>query len=292
MKKMISVLFAAALALQLTACGSASASASESASAPAASAVSSESVSSAAASQAQSQEAALPDGMYSAKFDTDSSMFHVNETCEGRGLLTVENGQMSIYVKLAGKGILNLYPGTAEDAQKEGAAVLEPVTDTVDYSDGTTEEVYAFTIPVPALDTEFDVALVGKKGTWYDHKVSVSDAQPLQDDSLNLTLEDGSYTAEVTLEGGSGRASVQSPAQLTVANGEMTAKIVWSSNNYDLMIVDGTEYTPSYENDLSVFEIPVSALDTPLAVQAETTAMSQPHMIDYTLTFANPEAAQ
>lgn len=285
MKKIISVLCAAALAASLAGCvSSAASSVSESVeevSAPASESTASEST------------AALPDGVYSAEFDTDSTMFRVNEACEGRGVLTVENGQMSIYIKLAGKGILNLYPGTAEQAQKEGAELLEPVTDTVDYSDGTTDEVYAFTVPVPALDTEFDVALVGKKGTWYDHKVSVTDPQPLADDSAESeALADGSYTVEVALEGGSGRASVQSPAALTVENGEMTAKIIWSSKNYDLMIVDGTEYTPAYENDLSVFEIPVSALNTALPVQAETTAMSQPHMIDYTLTFTNPEAAQ
>ncbi len=285
MKKIISVLCAAVLAASLAGCvSSAASSVSESVeevSAPASESTASES------------EAALPDGVYSAEFDTDSTMFRVNEACEGRGVLTVENGQMSIYIKLAGKGILNLYPGTAEQAQKEGAELLEPVTDTVDYGDGTTDEVYAFTVPVPALDTEFDVALVGKKGTWYDHKVSVTDPQPLADDSAESeALADGSYTVEVALEGGSGRASVQSPAALTVENGEMTAKIIWSSKNYDLMIVDGTEYTPTYENDLSVFEIPVSALNTALPVQAETTAMSQPHMIDYTLTFTNPEAAQ
>lgn len=285
MKKIISVLCAAVLAASLAGCvSSAASSVSESVeevSAPASESTASES------------EAALPDGVYSAEFDTDSTMFRVNEACEGRGVLTVENGQMSIYIKLAGKGILNLYPGTAEQAQKEGAELLEPVTDTVDYSDGTTDEVYAFTVPVPALDTEFDVALVGKKGTWYDHKVSVTDPQPLADDSAESeALADGSYTVEVALEGGSGRASVQSPAALTVENGEMTAKIIWSSKNYDLMIVNGTEYTPAYENDLSVFEIPVSALNTALPVQAETTAMSQPHMIDYTLTFTNPEAAQ
>ena len=285
MKKIISVLCAAVLAASLAGCvSSAASSVSESVeevSAPASESTASES------------EAALPDGVYSAEFDTDSTMFRVNEACEGRGVLTVENGQMSIYIKLAGKGILNLYPGTAEQAQKEGAELLEPVTDTVDYSDGTTDEVYAFTVPVPALDTEFDVALVGKKGTWYDHKVSVTDPQPLADDSAESeALADGSYTVEVALEGGSGRASVQSPAALTVENGEMTAKIIWSSKNYDLMIVNGTEYTPAYENNLSVFEIPVSALNTALPVQAETTAMSQPHMIDYTLTFTNPEAAQ
>ena len=75
---------------------------------------------------------------------------------------------------LASKKIVNLYPGLAEDAQKDGAELLEPTTDTVTYSDGESEEVYGFDIPVPALDKEFDVALIGEKGTWYDHKVSVT----------------------------------------------------------------------------------------------------------------------
>lgn len=288
MKRVLSVLCAAMLAAGLVGCGGSAASSS----------AASESAAQSTASSAESagassvSEAALPDGVYTAKFDTDSSMFHVNETCDGKGVLTVENGQMSIYVKLAGKGILNLYAGTAEDAQKEGAQLLEPSVDTVDYSDGTTEEVYAFTIPVPALDEEFDVALVGKKGTWYDHKVSVSDPEPMDECAQAEPPMDGEYTINVALEGGSGRASVQSPAELRVQNGQMTVKIVWSSKNYDLMVVDGTEYTPTYENDLSVFEIPLSDFNTSIAVQAETTAMSQPHMIDYTLTFTGLEAVE
>ena len=44
------------------------------------------------------------------------------------------------------------------------AELLEPTTDTVTYSDGESEEVYGFDIPVPALDKEFDVALIGEKG--------------------------------------------------------------------------------------------------------------------------------
>ena len=123
----------------------------------------------------------LEDGVYSAEFDTDSSMFHVNEANEGRGTLTVKDGVMTIHVSLASQNIVNLFAGTAEDAQKEGAALLEPVLDTVTYSDGMTEEVNGFDIPVPALDEEFDVALIGTKGTWYDHKVSVSDPQIIED---------------------------------------------------------------------------------------------------------------
>lgn len=127
--------------------------------------------------EAAAPAAALEDGVYTAKFDTDSGMFHVNEACDGRGTLTVENGEMVIHVSLTSKNIVNLYPGLAEDARKEGAELLEPTTDSVTYSDGITEEVYGFDIPVPVLEEEFDVALVGKKGTWYDHKVSVSDPE-------------------------------------------------------------------------------------------------------------------
>ena len=129
----------------------------------------------------ETAEAPLPDGEYIAIFTTDSSMFHVNEAYNDEGILTVENGQMTIHVALAGKGILNLFPGSAEDAQAEGAVLLEPTTDTVKYNDGTTEEVYGFDIPVPALDEEFPCALVGKKGTWYDHMVVVSDPQPVEE---------------------------------------------------------------------------------------------------------------
>ena len=129
---------------------------------------------------ALAEPAALEDGVYSAVFSTDSSMFHVNEAYDNRGTLTVVDGEMVIHVTLASKNILNLFPGTAEDAKKEGAALLQPTTDVVNYSDGTTDEAYGFDIPVPALDEEFDLALIGKKGKWYDHKVTVSDPVPME----------------------------------------------------------------------------------------------------------------
>ena len=122
----------------------------------------------------------LEDGVYMAEFNTDSGMFHVNEACEGLGKLTVENGEMTIHVSLVSKKIVNLFYGLAEDAKKDGAELIEPTTDEVTYSDGTTEEVYGFDIPVPALDEEFDVALIGTAGKWYDHKVSVSNPVPVE----------------------------------------------------------------------------------------------------------------
>ncbi len=132
-----------------------------------------------AADEAETEDAtetaALEDGVYTVNFNTDSSMFHVNEALDGKATLTVENGEMTVHVTLVSKSIVNLYYGLAADAETEGAVLLEPTTDTVTYSDGMTEEVYGFDIPVPALDEEFDVALIGTKGVWYDHKVSVTD---------------------------------------------------------------------------------------------------------------------
>ena len=236
--------------------------------------------------EAEETAAPLEDGVYTAEFNTDSGMFHVNEACDGKGTLTVKDGEMTIHVSLTSKKILNLYYGLAADAAKEGAKLLDPTTDSVTYSDGMTEEVYGFDIPVPALDEEFDVALIGTKGTWYDHKVSVSNPEPKEDDiKSTVDLEDGTYTAEVTLEGGSGRASIESPSTLTVKDGKVTASIVWSSPNYDYMLVNDEKYLPVNTEGNSAFEIPVAAFDTALDVIADTVAMSKPHEIEYTLTF-------
>ncbi|QTE72290.1 hypothetical protein JRC49_05600 [Clostridiales bacterium FE2011] len=132
--------------------------------------------------EAQQAEAALPDGVYSVLFSTDSSMFRVNETCNGRGTLTVENGTMTLHITLISKKILNLFPGLAKDAREEGAVLLEPTLDQVTYPDGITEEVFGFDVPVPVLEEEFDLALIGTKGKWYDHKVIVSDPLPIEED--------------------------------------------------------------------------------------------------------------
>ena len=236
------------------------------------------------------EEPALADGVYTADFDTDSSMFHANEACDGKGTLTVKDGEMTIHVSLVSKTILNLFPGLAEDAQKDGAVLLQPTTDTVTYSDGLSEEVYGFDIPVPALDTEFDLALIGKKGVWYDHKVSVSNPEPLESagkTAQDLGLADGSYTAEVAFSGGSGKSHIESPVTLTVKDGAVTATVVWSSSKYDYMVVDGERCDVLTTEPGSTFEIPVAAFDTDLTVIGDTTAMSTPHEIEYTLNFAS-----
>ena len=245
----------------------------------------------AAATETAQNEVQLPDGVYTAEFSTDSSMFHVSEACDGKGTLTVKDGVMTIHISLGSKKILNLYPGLAEDAAKDGAVLLEPTTDTVTYSDGMTEEVYGFDVPVPVVGEEFDLALIGTKGKWYDHKVKVSD--PVAEDSREAAngsfdmsaLADGSYIIELTMEGGSGRASIQSPAQLAIADGAATATLEWSSPNYDYMLVNGEKYLPVNTEGNSVFEVPVEALDAPLTMIGDTVAMSTPHEVEYTVTF-------
>ena len=278
----------ALLAASLAGCGSSASSVASSASSEAVSSAAESAVSGAASESAAASSArTLEDGTYTAEFDTDSSMFHVNEASDGKGTLTVEDGQMTLHISLQSKKIVNLYVGMAADAPDHEADWLQPTTDTVTYSDGTSEEVYGFDVPVEALDTDFQLAILGTKGKWYDHTVSVRNVEAQAAEAVE-TPADGSYTCEVTLEGGSGRATVDSPAALTVADGKMTATIVWSSPNYDYMIVDGEKYLPTNTEGNSTFEIPVSALGVPLSVVADTVAMSTPHEIEYTLTFSAP----
>ena len=124
-----------------------------------------------------STSADVKDGTYKAKFKSDSSMFKVNEEYNDLGELTVKDGKMTLHISLTSQNIVNLFPGTADDAQKDNAVLLEPTKDEVKYSDGTTETVNGFDVPVPYLDKEFDLALIGTKGKWYDHKVKVTLAE-------------------------------------------------------------------------------------------------------------------
>lgn len=110
----------------------------------------------------------------------------------------------------------------------------------------------------------------------------------MEEQSTNL-LSDGDFKAELVLSGGTGWTTVQSPADVHIENGVITAKIVWSSPYYDLMIVDGKEYKPISNDGNSVFEVEIPALDSPLDIKAETVAMSTPHIIEYKLTVSGSE---
>lgn len=132
--------------------------------------------------EGETSEAQREDGVYLADFNTGSNMFHANpDKNDGKGILTVKDGKMTIHVVLNSKNIVNLFLGTSEEAQQDGAELLEPVAETVDYSDGTSEEVYAFDIPIPGIDEEFPMALIGTKQKWWDHTVSVTNPVPMEE---------------------------------------------------------------------------------------------------------------
>ncbi|MBR2546661.1 MAG: iron transporter [Eubacterium sp.] len=233
----------------------------------------------------------IEDGTYVVTFKSNHAMFHVSDANNDKGILTVKDGKMTVHVSLQSKKIINLFYGNKEDAQKDGAELIEPTEDTVYYDDGTTAEVYGFDVPVPALDEEFDVSILGTHGNWYTHKVVVSDPVPGDDihAGSEMDLEDGEYEAELTLEGGTGRASVESPAKLVVEDGKATLTVIWSSPYYTYMKVGGKEYDPVNEDGNSTFEIPVTKLNEPFEVIGNSTAMSEPHEIAYKLTVSVKE---
>ena len=222
------------------------------------------------------------DGVYDITVDSSSSMFQI-VSCK----LTVENGSMTAQMTMGGTGYLYVYMGTGEQAANADESEYIPF-------DEDAAGAHTYTVPVEALDAGVPCSAFSKnKEKWYDRTL-VFRADSLPADAFaegvvttaeDLSLADGVYQVDVTLEGGSGRASVESPAQMAVENGKVTATIVWSSSNYDYMKVDDIRYDAVIENDRSVFTIPVTCFDWKMAVVADTIAMSQPHEIDYALRF-------
>ncbi|MBQ0041897.1 MAG: iron transporter [Lachnospiraceae bacterium] len=235
----------------------------------------------------------LSDGKYMVKFDTDSTMFHVNEAMKGKAVLTVENGEGVVHLVMPSKNVLYLFSGLAADAENNRNAWIEPTTEDVTYEDGMTEEVFAFDVLVPVIDEEFDLALIGKKDVWYDHKVSVSEPELIEADKTNqydastdgIQPEQLGESINVSLEGGTGKVSLITPTTIKQNDDGYIVTLEWSSKNYDYMLVDGVKYLPVEVNEHSIFEIPVSDIDKPLEVVADTVAMSEPHEIEYKITF-------
>lgn len=220
-------------------------------------------------------------GEYDIKVDSSSSMFKIT-ACR----LIVEDGKMTAKMTMSGSGYEYLYMGTEEEAAK--AAESDRI------AAENAGEAVEFTVPVEALDKETDCAAFSRrKEQWYGRKlVFRADSLPKEAFSGDmfvtvdsLSLEDGEYKVDVKLEGGSGKASVQSPAKLEIKDGKAFAEIIWSSNKYDYMVVDGEKIMPVSMEEFSVFEIPVDGFDYKMSVAADTTAMSTPHEIEYTLFF-------
>ena len=198
----------------------------------------------------------LQDGSYEVEMTSSSSMFRIV-----KAELQVTGGNMTAVITLSGTGYLKLFMGTGEEALAASEENFIPFVE----------------------DKEFDCAAYSKrKEKWYDRKLSVL-ASSLPKHAF--LWDDGEYAMDVTLDGGSGRATVASPARITVSKGAMVAFVQWSSPDYDYMVADGVKYLPTNTEGNSVFEIPLSALDAPIEVVADTIAMSKPHEIAYTLTF-------
>ena len=223
----------------------------------------------------------LKDGTYDIVVDSSSEMFNITAA-----KLTVVDGIMSCDMTMGGTGYLYLFNGYAEDAVNADEDELIPFTE-------DSEGAHHFVVPVACLDhAENYASFSKKKEKWYPRQLCFrADSLPLdafQDDVFDtvasLELADGTYTVDAALQGGSGRASITSPATLTVAGGKATLTVEWSSPNYDYMVVGGEKYLPVNTDGNSVFEIPVEAFNYRMPVSADTTAMSTPHEIAYHIT--------
>lgn len=105
-------------------------------------------------------------------------------------------------------------------------------------------------------------------------------------DPVSVDKEDGEYSIQVHMTGGSGRASVTSPTWLTVKGGKAYARLMWSSTYYDYMVVGGKKFlNETKDGGNSTFTIPVPVMDESFTVIADTTAMGHPVEIEYKLTF-------
>ena len=253
----------------------------------------------------------VKEGTYEIDAESSSSFFKLGKTT-----LTVKDGQMTATVAFDSKSYPLLYMGTGEQA------VSAPYEDYIEF-DG---DAWTFTVPVTALDAEIDCAAYSKrKKQWYDRKLmfyaatlpkdallvdlpeygdpveasGASTAKTATDVALGkkgnenpetgavpIDMPDGTYSIEVNMTGGSGRASVSSPTWLIVEDGYAYARLLWSSSYYDYMIVDETRYDNlTNDGSNSTFKIPILAMDEEIPVVADTTAMGDPVEIEYFLTF-------
>lgn len=257
----------------------------------------------------------IRDGVYSVKVESSSSMFQVEEAS-----LRVQEGNMTAVLTLGGKGYLVLFMGTAQEAAKadpeeyiayeedpEGRYTYRVPVEALDmpiacgaYSKNK-EKWYdrsllfqAESLPPEAVLTELPDYETLRKAAREKRIEAMRQEKSGQENETSdevpeavLTagdMADGAYTVAVELSGGSGRASVESPAVLLVQDGRAYVRLRWSSSAYDYMKVGKEKYMPVNSEGNSEFEIPVVAFDQPFLVIGDTTAMSAPHEVEYTLT--------
>lgn len=224
----------------------------------------------------------IKDGVYDVEVDSSSSMFNITE-CS----LAVRNGKMTAVMTMGGTGYLYVYMGTGSQAAQASDSEY------ISFKEKSTGE-HTYTVPVEALDKGIACAAFSKRREkWYDRTL-VFRSESLPDDAWKegtqesgqgeqAKLKDGKYSVNAALKGGSGKAGIESPARLTVKDGKMHVRLVWSSGNFDYMVVDGEKYQNESAGGNSAFTIPVPGLKRKIPVTADTTAMSIPHEIEYTL---------
>ena len=256
----------------------------------------------------------IKDGEYIVSTECSSSFFHIEEA-----KLTVKDGKMTALLTMSSSSYLLVYPGTAEQA---AAAPYEDYIPSVEID---TWDTFTIPVQALDAELDL-AAFSKKKKKWYPRKIlfhaadipadsllfeypdydRISQALALYDEAdeieetaqteetvqntepqaIQIDLPDGEYSVEVSLAGGSGRASVTTPTWMNVQEGRAYARLLWSSPYYDYMILDGRQYLNETEDGgSSSFTIPVTAMDEPMKVIADTTAMGDPVEIEYTLTF-------
>lgn len=207
----------------------------------------------------------IKDGVYEIEVESSSSMFRVVH-CD----LVVEGGKMTALMSMSAEGYGYVFPGRIADAELAAEDELIPF-------DRDSEGRKRFAFEIAALDTEYDCAAYSiKKDAWYD-RVLVFKSESIPEDAF---IKPASIDA--VLSGGSGRADIKSPCDLYRKDGLDTAVIVWSSEHYEYMLFRDVQYYPIQSEGNSSFAIPAE-LDSDMAVSALTTAMSEPHLIDYTI---------
>lgn len=254
----------------------------------------------------------IADGTYDITVDSSSPYFRIV-----KATLTVQGDEMTARFTIGSMSYRYVYPGTKKEAEKADESLWIPFEEE--------DHQTTFTFPVPALNAELDCAAYSKgRRRWYSRTL-VFDASSLPKEAIafdlpdyeliedavkaykvvgsdelrkqreeaakalkpvDLEFEDGEYSIEVNMTGGSGRASISSPTLLIIREGKAYARLIWSSVYYDYMILDGAYfYNQTEDGGLSTFEIPITAIDEPIQIIADTTAMGDPVEIHYTLTF-------
>lgn len=263
----------------------------------------------------------IEDGEYVVGTECSSSFFRIEEA-----RLTVRDGRMTARLTMYSSSYLLVYPGTAEEAaaapfedyiQSEDLDGWDTFTVPVEALDKELDlaafskkkkmwyprKVLFHASDIPAESLRFaypDYDRISEALALYDadqggnteHGEKAENGESASEDSGDtpqaaaLDIEDGRYSIETVLAGGSGRASVTSPTWLTIREGRGYARLLWSSPYYDYLILDGKKYTnETKDGGSSSFTIPITAYDEPVEIIADTTAMGDPVEINYTLTF-------